>query len=408
VSRLPFAVTVPVLFIAGLFLHLQASPLVFPNDGQFYQSWGYSISGSWAGEGPSFDRELWPGKGFWPLIIAVFHAVIGPVTISLIAFNTLVFGAAVVAMQKSVLLLTGKNARYTMVTVVLTSTPFILFGPSLLRESLFWLGTSGGVLAISYLRRRHVGLALVSAGWGALLMLAARPDAGAVFAYAVIGVLVVLIGFDGPRRSATTRLVAVAILGGLAISAPQAFELIREGAGVSDIDTAADALSDSSVGTAFSNPPETSDRDSGTPVVEADTRLEDFCSNTVVVRVACGAWENLPYALLGPFYWEYGPELIWIVSGLSTLHFLVLVVLSLAYFASQGGRHWVTVGTLVVAVVTFTMFAAILTNYGILIRFRAATEIVLIPLAIAGYFAVFTRLTAVKAGDSEPPNNKCP
>jgi hypothetical protein len=136
-------------------------------------------------------------------------------------------------------------------------------------------------------------------------------------------------------------------------------------------------------------------------VVEADTRLEDFCSSALVVRVACGAWENVPYALLGPFYWEYGPELIWIVSGLSTLHFLALVGLSLAYFASQGGRHWVTVGTLAVAVVTFTMFAAIMTNYGILIRFRAATEIILIPLAIAGYFVTCAKLTALKARGSE-------
>jgi hypothetical protein len=339
-------------------------------------------------------------------MIAVFHAVVGPVTISLIAFNTFVFGGAVLAMQKSVLLLTGKTARFTMVTVVLTSTPFILFGPSLLRESLFWLGTSGGVLAISYLRRRRVGLALVSAGWGALLMLAVRPDAGAVFTYAFIGVIVVLIGFDGPRRSATTRLVAVAILVGLAVSAPQAFALIREGAGVSDIDTAADALSDSSVGTAFSSWAEGSERDSGTPVAEAVTRLEDFCNSTLVVRVACGAWENLPYVLVGPFYWEYGPELIWIVSGLSTLHFLALVGLSLAYFASQGGRHWVTVGTLAVAVVTLTMFAAIMTNYGILIRFRAATEIILIPLAVAGYFAVFTKMTAVKTRDSDTSNDQ--
>ena len=38
-----------------------------------------------------------------------------------------------------------------------------------------------------------------------------------------------------------------------------------------------------------------------------------------------------------------------------------------------------------VAAVSMVLFASVLTNYGILIRFRATVEIILLPLAVAGF-----------------------
>lgn len=397
ISRLPVALIVPPLLIAGLVLYLPASPLHVSGDGQGYEVWGYAISDSWVGVASQVaDRPLWPGKGFWPLIIALFHSIVGPVTISLIVFNTTVFGATVLALQKSVLLLTGKNTRWSMVIVVLSSTPFILFGPSLLRESMFWLGTSGGVLALSYLRSNKIGLALASVSWGSFLLLAVRPDAGVVLVYAFLGVTTVLVGLLGSTRSALRRIIAVAILGALAVSAPQALDFVRPGTGPQFIDTTMRALSKPLVTTGTWSRPETntlSSDDTGTGILAV---VQDTCEKTLVVKVACEAWRNLPYALVGPFYWEYGPESIWIISGLSTLHFLILAGLSVVYLATRGGRNWVTAGIMGVATVSFVMFASMMTNYGVLIRFRAATEIVLLPLAIAGYFAVVAKWKAVK------------
>ena len=392
ISRLPVALIVPPLLIAGLLFYLPASPLHVPSDGQSYQVWGYAISESWRGVTSQVaDRPLWPGKGFLPLIIALFHSIVGPVTISLIVFNTMVFGATVLALQKSVLLLTGKNTRWSMVVLVLSSTPFILFGPSLLRESLFWLGTSGGVLALSYIRSNKIGWALASVSWGSFVLLAARPDAGVVLVYSFLGVATVLVGVLGSTRSARRRIIAVAILGALAVSAPHAFDFVRPSIEPGFIDYATDALSRPSVVTAFPSRPEMNtlrydDAATGTLAVVLET-----CERNLVVKVACEAWVNLPRTLTGPFYWEYGPESIWIISGLSTVHFLALAGLSFVYLATRGGRNWVTVGIMGVAALSLVVFAALMTNYGLLIRLRATTEIVLLPLAIAGYFAVVAK-----------------
>jgi hypothetical protein len=403
VSRLPVALIAPPLLIAGLVLYLPASPLHLPSDGQVYQAWGYAISDSWAGVASQVpDRPLWPGKGSWPLIIALFHSIVGPVAILLIVFNTMVFGATVLALQKSVLLLTGKNTRWSMVIVVLSSTPFILFGPSLLRESLFWLGISGGVLALSYLRSKKIGLALASVSWGSFLLLAVRPDAGVVLVYAFLGVTTVLVGLLGSTRSAPRRIIAVATLGALAVSAPQAFDFVRPGTDAGFVDRASRGLSRQSVETGFSSRPESNALSSDGTSIGILADVQDTCEKTLAVKIACRGLENLPRALAGPFYWEYGPESIWIISGLSTLHFLALAGLSVVYLVTRGGRNWVTAGMMGVATISLVMFAAIFTNYGILIRFRAATEIVLLPLAIGGYFAVVAKWKALKVEGWKP------
>lgn len=43
---------------------------------------------------------------------------------------------------------------------------------------------------------------------------------------------------------------------------------------------------------------------------------------------------------------------------------------------------------MVIAFFSVAVFSALLLNYGILIRFRAMTEILLIPTAIGGWFVV--------------------
>jgi hypothetical protein len=396
ISSVPFVVVVPALILVGLGLYLPVSPFYLPSDGGYYQQWGYGLSNSWAGGPALLDRPLWPGKGFWPLIIAIFHSVVGPVTITLIVFNAVVFGGMVLCLQKSVVLLTGQNTRWFMVFVMLSSTPFVLFGPSLLRESIFWLGMSGGVLALAYMLRDRIRLAVASASWGALLLLVARPDAGVVIAYAFVGVIVVLLGFLGPIRSVVRGAAAVAILGALVISAPFAFDFVRGGADAGLIDRTAQELSAPDVETGFSGPP---DRNDPAP----DEARQSFCEDVLVVKVACDGLRNLPYVFFGPFYWEYGPEAIWIIAGLSTLHFLLLVGLATIYLLSKEGRHWVTAGALCVAAVSLIMFASILSNYGILIRFRAATEVILVPFAIAGYFIFVAKLKTLRPRTVETP-----
>jgi len=222
VSVTPVILVTSGFFIVGMFLYLPVSPFYIPSDASYYQAWGYSLSDYWAGEGPMVDRQIWPGKGFWPLIIAALHFFLGPIYVAAIAFNSGVFGLMILALQKSILLLSSKSGSWVLGFLVATSTPFALFGPSLLRESLFWLGASGGVLGISYLARREVRNGLLSLSWAVFLLLAIRPDAGAVIAYSFVGAAIVLFGLAGPFQSKRKKILSALALTGLLVSFPPA------------------------------------------------------------------------------------------------------------------------------------------------------------------------------------------
>ena len=378
VSVTPVILVTSGFFIVGMFLYLPVSPFYIPSDASYYQAWGYSLSDYWAGEGPMVDRQIWPGKGFWPLIIAALHFFLGPIYVAAIAFNSGVFGLMILALQKSILLLSSKSGSWVLGFLVATSTPFALFGPSLLRESLFWLGASGGVLGISYLARREVRNGLLSLSWAVFLLLAIRPDAGVVIAYSFVGAAIVLFGLAGPFQSKRKKILSALALTGLLVSFPPASSFLIPINDPAYVEAAASSLSTPDITTRFLPFP------GDWPGLLSN----DGCESFLALTVLCKSLGHLPNALFGPFYWEYGSGAIWWISGMSTLHFLSVSGLALTYVVSREGRGWISLGVLGVALVSFLMFSSIMTNYGILIRFRAATEVILTPLAISGYFVI--------------------
>ena len=378
VSVTPVILVTSGFFIVGMFLYLPVSPFYIPSDASYYQAWGYSLSDYWAGEGPMVDRQIWPGKGFWPLIIAALHFFLGPIYVAAIAFNSGVFGLMILALQKSILLLSSKSGSWVLGFLVATSTPFALFGPSLLRESLFWLGASGGVLGISYLARREVRNGLLSLSWAVFLLLAIRPDAGVVIAYSFVGAAIVLFGLAGPFQSKRKKILSALALTGLLVSFPPASSFLIPNNDPAYVEVAASSLSTPDITTRFLPFP-----GDGPGLLS-----NDGCESFLALTVLCKSLGHLPNALFGPFYWEYGSGAIWWISGMSTLHFLSVSGLALTYVVSREGRGWISLGVLGVALVSFLMFSSIMTNYGILIRFRAATEVILTPLAISGYFVI--------------------
>lgn len=381
VSALPIYVCSPLLFVVGLLLYVPASPFFMMSDGDLYRQWGSSIASQWRGDGVALDRPIWPGKGFWPLIIAILSLLVTPISVSLVALNTITFGLATVLLQKSVLLISRQRARWITAFAVLTCVPIVLFAPSILRESIFWLGVSGGVLAVAYMVPQKVRLALANFAWSSLVLLAVRPDAGVVFVYGFAAVLAVLAARAIIGPPAWRFIAATGVLASLAVSAPFAFGLLREDAEVDTISNVADALSGSEVNSSFVG--------DGAQILQGN-----FCDASLILRVGCGALENLPRTMFGPFIWEIEPQPVWIAASLSTLHFLAVLALAGYYVSTRIGRNLTSFSLVAVAALSLVMFAAILTNYGIVMRFRMATEIVLLPLAIAGFFALKEKLVA--------------
>ena len=402
VSLLPLSVLLPSFMVAGLILYVPLSPLYVTSDGQYYQDWGFSLAAAWlAGEPMVSPHALWPGKGLWPLIIGGFTALAGPVTITLIVFNVFILLLSVIVLQKATSVSGGRSPRWSMVIVFLSSIPFLLWGPSLLREALFWLGVALGALALSYASVNRYRLAWPAVGLSALVLLGIRPDAGIVFTYGFVVVLILLFGIVGRKRSVFRAVGTSVVVLSLALSFPTAFDLVRGGEATTSktILLAGEALSAGDVTTGFgsSKSSTTTTTASTSSTTTASSSLEfEFCGPEFIQRflgaaVLCRAVANLPYVLFGPFHWEYRLGAIWLMAGISTLHFLVLSGFAAYYAAVSRGRRWPLVAQLAVALASILMFASILTNYGIVMRFRAATEILLVPLALSGALELSTR-----------------
>ena len=252
VSSLPLAVLLPSFVGAGLILYLPLSPLYVRSDGEFYQQWGYSLAAAWlAGEPMDSPQALWPGKGLWPLIIGGFTAIAGPVTITLIVFNALLLVLSAILLQEATFLLGGRSPRWSMVFVFLSSGPFLLWGPSLLREALFWLGVALGVLALSYASVHRFRSAFLAVGVSALVLLGVRPDAGIVLIYGFVAMLIFLFGIVGRKRSPLRAVASSVVLLSLALSFPTAFDSVREGVTGQSILDANKALAGENVTTGF-------------------------------------------------------------------------------------------------------------------------------------------------------------
>ena len=377
-ARLPFALSLPVFLIAGTVLYFPFSPLYIRSDGEFYQRWGFALASSIRSGAEFFPpQEVWPGKGFWPSIIALMSLISGPATWSLIALNAVLLSLTVVLLQKATFELGGLRSRWTIILVFFTSLPTFLFGPSLLRESIFWLGVSLGVLGISLLasgrRLRSTG----TISMAIFVLLAIRPDAGVVLAYSFVASAAMIWGFASGPGGLRSRLGALAVLAILATSFAPTFNLLREDTNSATIVNANKALSSGDVVSAFKRTEE--------PSSSVNT-TEEVCSSdeSLPVVVLCKAATNFPQSVFGPFPWEYGGEVIWWIAGLSTLHFWTLLLLAWFSLAPDTKYRWEKIGLFGIAAVSMLMFASILTNYGILIRFRVVTELLLTPLALIG------------------------
>ena len=392
VAGWPSRTVVPVFFFVGLALWFPLSPLFIANDGEYYLSWGYSLSDAWTNSGSPLEERLWPGKGVWPLIIAIFHFLFGPVAASLIAFNSIVCGFSIVALQKAVLLISGKKSTLTIVVLVLSSPPLVMFGPSLLRESLFWLGVSLGVLSVIYFGRQEVGRGVWIFVTGSLFLLLFRSDAGVVIVFGLLAVIIIQVGLFTGTRTLRRKLFTGLALTALVTLSPFAFDLMQPGASDSErVRNGQQDLNAPAVSTAFGGAEEASDvGEEASDVGEEASDVGERCNVSatgslgLVTTLLCYSALHFPQAMFGPFPSEFGPEPIWIIASLSTIHFLVLLVPSVVYLVSLPGRGWISSGVTAVAGLSFVMISAIASNYGLLIRFRVMTEILLFPLSVAG------------------------
>ena len=381
----------PFFSILGILLHDSASPFFLPSDGQYYLDWSRALIDLWSKGTPTGFPQVWPGKGVWPVILATLGLLVGE--------NVGVFGillsAATVSMlslvlEKTANVLGAKEAQWAILLIFFTSGPMLIFGPSLLREGIFWLGVSFGVLSLAVADRGHW---IPSASYfvvSGAIMLAIRPDLGLILGTTMGGVIIMLWGIRSGLSLYLRLLFVPVLLAGLAYVFGQALDFLRPSIEPSVVDNLQASLDkESSTRFVQLDPSNDSDQsDAIGPELFRNEGVEVLCESQLVLKVACDGFLSLPRFIFGPFPWEFQAEPVWFFAVAATLHFLIILFLALTNVFVDQPRVWLNLGILVLALATAVVFASILTGYGILIRFRVVTEIILLPLAVKGLHTI--------------------
>lgn len=374
-SRLPVSVVGPLLLIFGLLVHVPSSPLYLISDGEYYLGLGADIANTWRGGEVTYTRHPWPNKEAWPIFLASLVWLMGPVIVTPIVINLIILLGTILIMQIVARNLGASSSGWTLTLLLATCLPFLVFGPSTLREAIFWLGSSLGILSVSFFFSGRILRGFSTLAGASIVLLVIRPDLGVILIYS-FGFLLIVFGVLTSKPFRWRRITAsVVALAALALSAPSALQFVRPSISPNTVIVVSEALGAQDVTSAFS----------GALPADSTWALSEsrFCSQNLLVISLCSAGKNLIPAFFGPFWVDIRGEPVLVAAALSTAHFHFLGLLSLLFFFQRNTKKRAAMVLAGLAIVTLVIFAAILTNYGVLMRFRTVTALFLIPLAVA-------------------------
>lgn len=376
--------------VSGFLLHSPSSRFFIPSDGQYYLAWSQALIVYWNDGSPTGFPQLWPGKGIWPALLGVIRLVVGEeATLFGIALNAALIAVSGIFLERAATTNGVKVTWWPIVLIFVTSGPMLIFGPSLLREGLFWLAISIGVLSMAL---ANAGLWTQSiSNWGvsAVALLAVRNEVGLLIASTTLAVIIVLWGVKS-RLPWKIRGIAVPFtLSLLTLGFFRTLDFLRPAIEPALVTNVAASLSQG-VNSSLNR--------AGTRVEIAPTSLAiqsdvslTVCDNLLSLKILCEGVLNLPAFIAGPFPWELTGELVLLVAFLASIHFILVVLLATRALFNDHERVWLNLGYILVAAATAILFSSVLTNYGIIMRFRVATEILLIPLALKGLLGMKIR-----------------
>jgi hypothetical protein len=261
----------------------------------------------------------------------------------------------------------------------ITGLPIVLYGGGISREPYFWLGATLTVLAVALYSKGYIPQSLGVFLAGGTLLLAIRSDLGLAIVWAVLGAVALFHLVSGMQeknvRTVLQSMVALAIL---LLSGPSLLDTVRSDWTPQQIEGAAMDLSRPEVNTAIER--------------REVTKPDTWCESGVPEKLICEVHNNLPAVLVGPFPGEIFSGPAFIAISLGTGHFLLVGSLALLAFRWVPPESHIVFAVLTVTgAATLFIIAALLTNYGIIMRFRAISEIFFFPLALLALENLFRR-----------------
>jgi hypothetical protein len=378
------------LMVAATFFH-PSSALVVSSDANYYWNWADDIRSKLDAGVPLEFSNLWPGKGLWPLILAVLDAGFGGMVLISITTNALLLGLTIQISQKTASVILGRKVSSLSALAVFCSPSLVLFGASPLRETIFWLGAALmllGFVTFFYARRRLLGA--VEVFIGSAVLLAIRPDASyPVVLYFFVGGTILWLAW----RPDPPRLVQIAsasiFVSGLVLSAPASFSFLSkstplESAEINVIDIKRNDLSSESVTTRFEN------------LATLPTPVTDgICEIETTIYAICRGIETLPSFFLGPFPWEINVSPISVFLSLSSLHFLAILALFIRETAGRRHDRAFKIFVLGAVLLSALLFSTVSANYGIITRFKVLTMFILASVSQVALQRLLDRLILI-------------
>jgi hypothetical protein len=343
----------------------------------------------WEGNGV-IDKPLWPGRGIVPLLVGILEFTLGAHTFSMIAIGSVATTFSYLLLKISAQVAFGaQRLSWLPMVLFITGLPIVLYGGGILRESYFWLGCTLTVLAVALYSKGRILKALGAFLVGGTVLLAIRSDLSLAIIYTVLGVVALSGLVSGMRqKNIKTALQSAITLVILLLSGPSLLDTVRPDWTPEQIEGSAMDLSRAEVATAIERP------EVGTPIDPSTLSAERaaWCQSGLLAKLGCEISNNLPAVLVGPFPGELFTSPLSVVLSLGTGHFLLVSSLALLAFrwVPPGSHLFFTVLTLT-GFATLLIIAALLTNYGIIMRFRAMSEIFLFPLALLALESLFRR-----------------
>lgn len=374
------------VLLAGLLFHDPNSNFYVPSDGIFYSEWGLRIAKSWE-TGVLGLEGVWPGRGVIAVIVAALETLLGAHTFSMITIGAINTSTAFLVLRIAASLLSSYRIGNLVPAVLFVSGGAIpFFGAGVLRESFFWLGISliaCSIVLVSLQRYFAFGASFVV---GVILILFFRPDFGMLVTTIALTIAILLSARHAYLLQQWTRFVLFGALSVVVLlSTPSMLDLVRPGVDPEGLEIISSGLSNSAVATAF---PTQEPRDEGT-----------VCLENVLTKSLCQISENLPYVVLGPFPWEIQLTGLWVVLTVSSWHFLFIASIATAvFFFGKKELRPVILALSLLATASLLIISVILSNYGIVWRFKPIAAIFLFPVVFIGWSQIEDKmLTALRA-----------
>lgn len=372
-SYLYFILIVCTLSLAGIAIYITVGPYAIFADATYYHDLANAILNWWGGNGDDPYGNLWQalmGKRGWPTVIASLYWLIGVQPFVVIALNILLLGITSVFIAASVALISpGFNPKWLFSIFFLMAPFWVVFGVSMGRESIYWLSTSMMVYSTILFLRGIIPQSITFFLIASVFMICFRPNLGIPQIYAFILPIFVYWAVKNYQPNLRKVIKSIGIFLLLVLSVFPAKELVTSGA--APVEQIRRVLSN---GANSGFAPQTIVIDESS-LFQPEQRQS---SGNSLLDYGLNSIQTLPRGLFGPYVTEFSLEPSMLLAEANLAYWLFLVVLVvIGIFLNLQRAFGLVLSTISILIVA--IISTLLTNYGILVRFRAIAVIVLMP-----------------------------